>query len=160
MSELLSPALQQAIDGWVAKYPAEQKRSALSPALMLVQEANGGFLTDSLIEAVADYLEQPAIAAFEVATFYSMFEHKPVGRHKLCICTNVACMLRGSDEVVAHLKDRLGVGLGETTADGKVTLREVECLGACIDAPVMQVGDKYHRRLTEASIDKLLETLE
>ncbi|MHA7840432.1 MAG: NADH-quinone oxidoreductase subunit NuoE [Gammaproteobacteria bacterium] len=160
MSDILTPELQQAIDKWVAKYPPEQKRSALSPALMLVQEANGGFLTESLIEAVAQYLEQPAIAAFEVVSFYSMFERKPVGRHKLCICTNVACMLRGSDEAVAHLKKRLGVGLGETTADGKITLKEVECLGACIDAPVMQVGDTYHRRLTDASIDKLLDTLE
>ena len=160
MSDILSTELQGAIDTWVVKYPPEQKRSALSPALMLVQEANGGFLTEPLIEAVAHYLDQPTIAAFEVASFYSMFEREPVGRHKLCVCTNVACMLRGSDETVAHLKKRLGVGLGETTADGKVTLKEVECLGACIDAPVMQVGDRYHRRLTTESIDKLLDTLE
>lgn len=160
MSSLLSTELQQAIDEWLKKYPPEQKRSALSPALMLAQQANGGFLTEPLIEAVADYLEQPAIAAFEVVSFYSMFERKPVGRHKFCICTNVACMLRGSDDIVAHLKKRLGVGLGETTPDNRVTLKEVECLGACIDAPVMQVGDKYHRRLTTESIDKLLETLE
>lgn len=160
MTEILSLELKNAIDKWVVKYPPEQKRSALSPALMLVQEAHQGFLTPELIKAVADYLEQPTIAAFEVASFYSMFEHEPVGRHKLCVCTNVACMLRDSDKIVDHLQKRLDIGLGETTEDGKITLKEVECLGACIDAPVMQIGDKYYRRLTPESIDQLLENLE
>jgi len=159
-TELLNADVRAQIDVEVAKYPAEQKQSAVMAALRIAQDANGGWLPTEVMDAVADYLEMPAIAVYEVATFYSMYELKPVGRNKICVCTNISCLLRGSDEVVAHLHGKLGIGLGETTADGKVTLKEVECLGACANAPVAQIGHKYHENLTPDSIDAILAGLE
>jgi len=159
-STLLSEESRAAIDRWIAKYPPEQKQSAVMGALSLVQEANGGSLTTELMDAVADYLEMQPIAVYEVATFYSMYELKPVGRHKLCVCTNVSCMLRGSDDIVAHLKNKLGIGFGETTDDKKVTLKEVECLGACGGAPMMQIGREYHENLTPEKLDEILAKLD
>ena len=158
--ELLTEASQSEIDRWVAKYPADQKQSAVMAALRIAQDQNGGWLSNDLIEAVAAYLEMPPIAAYEVATFYSMYDLEPVGRHKVCVCSNISCMLRGSDQVLAHLKERLGVGPGETTEDGRVTVKEVECLGACVGAPMMQVGTEYHENLTPERIDEILEGLE
>lgn len=158
--ELLSEASRAEIDRWVAKYPADQKQSAVMAALRIAQEQNGGWLGNELVEAVAAYLEMPAIAAFEVATFYSMYDLEPVGRHKVCVCTNISCMLRGSDEVLGHLRERLGIGPGETTGDGRVTIKEVECLGACVGAPMMQVGKTYHEHLTPERIDEILDGLE
>lgn len=160
VNELLNDATCAEIDHWVAKYPADQKQSACMAALRLAQEQNGGWLTNDLIEAVAAYLEMPAIAAYEVATFYSMYEMKPVGRHKICVCTNISCMLCGSEEVVAHLQGRLGIKLGETTTDGKFTLKEVECLGACANAPMLQIGKDYYENLTPAKLDEILDGLE
>ena len=157
--DLINPASREDIDRWITKYPADQKQSAVMAALRIVQDQNGGFLTDDLMDAVAEYLEMPAIAVYEVATFYSMYELKPVGRHKICVCTNISCMLCASDEIVNHLQSRLGIKLGETTADGRVTLKEVECLGACVDAPVLQIGDTYYEKLTPAKIDKILSSL-
>ncbi len=148
------------IDIWVAQYPLEQKRSAVIPALHIAQKANGGWLSEAAMKAVADYLGLPQIQVFEVATFYSMFELAPVGKHKLCVCTNVACLLNGSDDIVAHLKKRLKIGLGETTADKQFTLKEVECLGACVNAPVLQLGEEYHEKLTPEKVDALLAGLE
>lgn len=156
---LLAAASRQEIDTWVAKYPAEQKQSAVMAALRIVQDANGGWLTNDLMDAVAEYLDMPPISVYEVATFYSMYELKPVGRHKICVCTNVSCMLCGSEEIVRHLKQRLGVGLGETTPDGKVTLKEVECLGACAGAPMFQIGKVYYENLTPEKIDAILDGL-
>lgn len=158
--ELLTPESRNEIDAWVAKYPADQKQSAVMAALRIAQDQNGGYLTDELIRAVAAYLEMPPIAVYEVATFYSMYELEPVGRHKICVCTNISCMLRGSDEVVAHLEKRLGIKLGETTPDGKYTLKEVECLGACVNAPMLQLGRDYHEKLTPETLDKLLDGLD
>ena len=158
--ELLSEASRTQIDRWVAKYPGDQKQSAVMAALRIAQEQNGGWLSNELIEAVAAYLEMPPIAAYEVATFYSMYDLEPVGRHKVCVCTNISCMLRGSDQVVSHLKQRLGVGPGETTDDGRVTVKEVECLGACVGAPMMQVDKEYHENLTPERIDEILDGLE
>jgi len=157
---LLSSETCAAIDRWLAKYPAEQRKSAIMGALSVVQEANGGWLTTELMDAVADYLQVPPIAVYEVATFYSMYELKPVGKYKLCICTNVSCMLCGSEEIVAHLEQKLGIKLGETTADNKFTLKEVECLGACGGAPMIQLGREYHENLTPAKIDELLAKLD
>lgn len=157
--DLINQASREDIDRWLAKYPADQKQSAVMAALRIVQDQNGGFLTNELMDAVAEYLEMPPIAVYEVATFYSMYELKPVGRHKICVCTNISCMLRASDEIVNHLQSRLGIQLGETTADGRVTLKEVECLGACVDAPVLQIGDTYYEKLTPAKIDKILSSL-
>lgn len=157
---LLSAETRTAIDRWLAKYPPEHKQSAVMGALSIVQEANGGWLTTELMDAVADYLAMPPIAVYEVATFYSMYELKPVGRHKICVCTNVSCMLCGSEDIVAHLETKLGVKLGETTADNKFTLKEVECLGACGGAPMMQIGREYHENLTPAKVDEILTKLE
>lgn len=157
---LLPEHIRQEIDQWIAKYPPEQKQSAVLPALTIVQEYNKGWLSEELMQAVADYLEMPKIAVFEVATFYSMFELKPVGRHKICVCTNISCMLRGSEKIVNHLEERLGIGFNETTADGKVTLKEVECLGACANAPVFHLGKRYYEDLTPEKVDAILNELE
>jgi NADH-quinone oxidoreductase subunit E len=109
---------------------------------------------------VADYLEIPRVTAYEVATFYSMYELQPVGRHVLCICTNVSCALCGSEEVVRHLERKLGIKMGQTTPDGRYTLKEVECLAACGGAPAMMIGRRYYENLTPASIDAILEQLD
>lgn len=160
INNLLSAESLAEIDKWVAKYPADQKQSACMAALRIVQDANGGYLTETLMDAVADYLDMPRISVYEVATFYTMYELKPVGKHKICICTNISCLLCGSDEVVAHFKERLGIGLGETTEDGRITLKEVECLGACVGAPMLQIGDTYHENLTPEKIDEILDQLD
>ncbi|MBE0510285.1 MAG: NADH-quinone oxidoreductase subunit NuoE [Chromatiales bacterium] len=157
---LLSDASRAEIDVWIAKYPAAQKQSAVMAALRIAQDQNGGWLTQDLIDAVAAYLEMSPIAAYEVASFYSMYELSPVGQHKICVCTNISCMLRGSDEVVAHLQNRLGIKLGETSADGRFTLKEVECLGACVNAPMFQIASQYHENLTPEKIDAILDTLD
>ena len=158
--ELFEPEVRAEIDRWIAKYPAEWKQSACMAALTIVQDANGGWLTTDLMDKVAAYLDMAPIAVYEVATFYSMYELKPVGRHKICVCTNVSCMVCGSEAIVAHLESSLGIGLGETTDDGRFTLREVECLGACGGAPMMQIGHKYYENLTTDLIDSILAELE
>lgn len=157
---LLSQQARSHIDGWLKKFPANQKQSAVIAALTYVQDENGGWLTNDLMDAVAAYLGMPKIAVYEVATFYSMFELKPVGRHKICVCTNISCMLCGSKEVVKHLESKLGISLGETTPDGKFTLKSVECLAACAGAPMMQIGREYYENLTDQKIDEILKTLE
>jgi len=158
-STLLSDAVIQEIEVWLKKFPAEQRQSAVIAALAAAQKANGGWLSQALMDAVADYLGMPKIAVYEVASFYSMFELKPVGRTRISVCTNVSCMLRGSDQVVAHLKKRLGVNLGESTADGKFYLKEVECLAACGGAPCMIVDETYHENLTPEKIDAALDAV-
>ncbi|MFC1747666.1 NADH-quinone oxidoreductase subunit NuoE [Pseudomonadota bacterium] len=157
---LINEASLAEIDETIAKYPAEQRQSACMPALRILQDQNGGWLTNDLMDAVAEYLGMPAIAVYEVATFYSMYEHKPVGRHKVCVCTNISCLLRGSDEIVGHLNKKLGIKFGETTEDGRFTLKEVECQGACAGAPMMAVGRDYHENLTPEKIDSILDGLE
>jgi len=142
----------------IAKYPTERKSSAVMAALRIAQEEHGS-LTVPLMDYIAELLEMRPIAVYEVATFYSMYDLKPVGKHKICICTNVSCMLCGSDQIVKHLENRLGIKLGETTADGKITLKEVECLGACVDAPMFQIGNTYHERLTPQRVDEILAGL-
>ncbi len=158
--DLISDASRAEIDLWIAKYPAEQKQSAVMAALRILQDQNGGWLTTELMDAAAEYLEMDAIAVYEVATFYSMYELKPVGRNKICVCTNISCMLRGSDDVVAHLQEKLGIKMGETTEDGRVTLKEVECLGACAGAPMLQIDQHYHENLTAEKLDTILAGLE
>jgi NADH-quinone oxidoreductase subunit E len=158
--DLISRENRAEIDQWVAKYPDDSKRSAVMAALRIVQDQNGGWLTSDLIDAVADYLEMPSIAVYEVATFYSMYELEPVGRHKICLCTNVSCMLCGSDDILAYLRKKLGISFGETTPDGRFSLKEVECLGACGGAPMMQIHDKYYENLTPERIDEILAVLE
>lgn len=157
----LSEQVKQKIDHWIAKYPANQKQSAVMAALHIVQDhADDHCLNAARIEAVAEYLNMPVISVQEVATFYSMYEHQPHGRHKICVCTNVSCQLRGSDDIVKHLNKRLGIDFGETTKDGKFSLKEVECLGACTCAPMFQIDKTYHENLTPEKVDKILDELE
>jgi NADH-quinone oxidoreductase subunit E len=157
--DLLAAELRGEIDREIAKYPADKKRAAVMAALRIVQEKHG-WLSTEIIEAVADYLEIPPVRAMEVATFYSMYNLDPVGKTKIDLCTNISCMLCGSDEVVAQLEKRLGCKLGETTADGRFTLKEVECLGACVNGPVAQIGKRYYENLTPQKVDEILKELE
>jgi NADH-quinone oxidoreductase subunit E len=160
MSAQLSAHVREEIDHWVAKFPPERKRSAVISALHAVQHENHGFLTTDLMDAVAAYLELPNILVYEVASFYSMFETKPVGRHHISVCTNISCMLRGSKEVVDHVEKKLGIKTGESTADGRIYLKvEEECLAACTGAPMMMVDHVFHENLTPESIDKILDDL-
>ncbi len=147
------------IDMWVAKYPADRKRSAVMAALRIAQD-HLNHLSNDTMDAVAAYLGIPNIAVYEVATFYSMYQLSPVGTHVINVCTNVSCMLRGSDTVVEHLQKKLGIGFKETTADGKFTLREVECLAACGGAPCCQIDKTYHENLTPEKIDQIISELE
>ncbi|MEX0731868.1 MAG: NADH-quinone oxidoreductase subunit NuoE [Aquisalimonadaceae bacterium] len=159
--KLLSPEIRKEIDHWLAKFPTDRKRSAVIPALHAVQDAHGGYLTDELMDAVADYLELPPVQVYEVATFYTMFDTRPVGRHKINICTNISCMLMGSDEIVSHCEKRLGIRLGETTPDNRITLKiEEECLAACSGGPMMVVDGHYHTHLTPEKVDEILDNLE
>jgi NADH-quinone oxidoreductase subunit E len=157
---LLSAAARAHIDQWVKKYPADQKQSAVIAALTFVQEENGGWLTTPLCDAVAAYLNMPKIAVYEVASFYSMYELKPVGKYKICICTNISCMLSGSEEVIKHLEKKLNITLGETTPDQRFTLKAVECLAACGGAPAMQIGPQYYENLTAQKVDEIIDPLE
>ncbi len=158
---LISDTARAEIDHWLAKYPVEHKQSALIAALTAIQHQNGGSLTTELMDAVAEYLGLPAIAAYEVATFYSMFDLEPVGRNKISVCTNISCMLCGGEKIVEHISSRLGIKLGETTTDGKFTLnREEECLAACAGAPMMVVNGHYHEQLTPEKVDAILDGLE
>ncbi len=160
VTQLFNPEVRAEIDHWVAKYPPEWKQSAVMAALRIVQDDNGGWLTTELMNDVAAYLEMPPIAVYEVATFYSMYELKPVGKHKICVCTNVSCMINKADVIVDHLKEKLGIGFGEVTEDGRFSLKEVECLGACGGAPMMQIGKQYYENLTPEIVDAILGGLE
>ena len=156
----LSEHARHVIDQWLAKYPPERKRSAVLAALREVQHENGGWITVELMDAVADYLELPPIAVYEVASFYSMLETKPVGRHSISVCTNVSCMLCGSDSIVGHIEKKLGIKTGESTPDGRIYLkREEECLAACCGAPMMMVDHVYHEKLTPEKVDAILDAL-
>lgn len=157
----LSDHVREEIDRWKARFPEGRQRSAIIGALHATQHENDGFLTPELMDAVAEYLELPPIQVYEVATFYSMFQTKPVGRHNVAICTNVSCMLRGADDIVGHVQDKLGIKLGESTADGRIYLkREEECLAACCGAPMMMVDHKYHENLTAEMVDEILDGLD
>jgi NADH-quinone oxidoreductase subunit E len=148
------------IDQWLEKYPTDQKQSAVLSALHAVQHREG-WLSVAHMDAVARYLGMPPVSVYEVGTFYSMLELKPVGRNMVSICTNISCMLCGSDDIVAHVENRLGIKLGETTADGRITLKqEEECLAACIGAPMMAVNGHYHENLTIEKVDQILDGLE
>jgi NADH-quinone oxidoreductase subunit E len=160
MSVQLSPHVREEIDRWVAKFPPDRKRSAVISALHAAQHENKGFLTTDIMDAVAVYLGLAPIQVYEVATFYSMFEVKPVGRHHISVCTNISCMLRGSQEMVEHVEKKLGIKTGESTPDGRIYLkREEECLAACTGAPMMMVDHVFHENLTPESIDKILDDL-
>jgi NADH-quinone oxidoreductase subunit E len=138
---MLSPAALQRIDREVAKYPAAEKQSAVMAALAIAQDEKGWLATDTM-DFVARYLDMPAVAVYEVATFYAMYNLKPTGKFKLTICTNLPCALQDAVKSAEYLKSKLGIGFGETTADGLITLQEGECMGACGDAPVLLVNNK------------------
>jgi NADH-quinone oxidoreductase subunit E len=158
---LLSEHVREEIEHWKARFPEDRQRSAVIGALHAVQHENDGYLTPELMDAVAEYLGLPNIHVYEVATFYSMFQTKPVGRHNVAICTNVSCMLRGAEEIVEHVENKLGVKLGESTRDGRIYLkREEECLAACCGAPMMMVDHDYHENLTKEQVDDILDGLD
>ncbi len=157
---LLSAHARVVIDEWLTKYPAEHKQSALLAALREVQHENHGYLTVALMDAVAAYLHLPRIAVYEVASFYSMFETKKVGHHSISVCTNVSCMLRGGEALLAHVENRLGIKVGESTPDGKFYLKqEEECLAACCGAPMLMVDHVYYEHLTPDRVDEILARL-
>jgi len=159
--DLLNEETCTKIDHWMAKFPPEHKRSALIQALMAAQDQNGGWISKDLIEAVADYLDLPPVWAYEVVSFYSMFDTSPVGRHKVNICTNISCWLNGAEDIVDHVEKRLGIRLGETTADKRITLVvEEECLAGCCGAPMMVVDGHYHENLDVQKVDKILDGLD
>jgi len=159
-SDLLSTHVREEIDHWLSKYPKEQKRSAVLAALRAVQHEEL-YLSVEQMDAVADYLDLPPIAVYEVASFYSMYELKPVGRHTIAVCDNISCLLRGGEDIVHHIENKLGIKRGESTPDGKFYLKqEEECLAACCGAPMMQVDHVYYENLTPEKVDEILDGLE
>ena len=156
---MISGKAKQQIDTWVAKYPAGYQSSAVMEALKIVQAENDGSLTSGLIQAVADYLEMPVISAYEVATFYENYNHKPVGKHVIRFCHNISCMLNGADDLISYLETKTGVKIGEVSENGLVSVKKVECLGACVGAPMFQIGDQYYENLTPKKIDEILDGL-
>ncbi len=160
-ADLLNAESRATIDAWLTKFPAEQKQSAVLAALEAAQHQNGGWVTRELMDAVADYLDMPKVRVYEVGSFYSMIELEPVGRHMVAVCTNLSCMLCGSETIVEHVEKKLGIKLGETTADGRITLKlEEECLAACSAGPMMTVNGHYHEHLTPEKVDEILDGLE
>jgi len=161
MSVQLSQVVRKSIDEWLVKYPPDRKQSAVLRALTLAQEDNSGWLSTELMDAVAEYLGMPNISVYEVASFYSMLETEQVGRHIVAACSNISCMLRGAEGIISHIEGKLGIKLGETTQDGRITLKvEEECLAACTGAPMMTVDGRYHENLTPEKIDQILDHLD
>jgi len=162
-AEVLSDKTKASIDHWLTKFPdtKQGRRSAIIQAVAAAQDQNGGWLNEQVLNGVADYLEMPPAWVYEVASFYSMFDLQQTGRNKLSVCTNISCMLRGAQETLEYVEQKLGIKLGETTPDGRVTLKiEEECVAACVGAPVMVVNGHYHENLTLEKIDQILAGLE
>lgn len=158
--EQLSAHVREEIDAWIKKFPPGQQRSAVIGALHAVQHENNGYLTVELMEAVARYLDLPPVQVFEVASFYSMFETRPVGRHSISVCTNICCMLRGGEQILEYVEKKLGIPVGESTADGRFYLKkEEECLAACTGAPMLMVDHRYYENLTPARVDEILDSI-
>jgi NADH-quinone oxidoreductase subunit E len=158
---VLPEHVREELDRWIPRFPEGRQRSAIIAGLRAAQHENDGYLTQPLMDAVADYLDLPSIQVYEVATFYSMFETRQVGRHSVSVCTNVSCMLRGAEDIVAHIEQRLGIKTGQSTADGRIFLKhEEECLAACCGAPMMMVDHKYFENLTPQDVDEILDGLE
>ncbi|MBF6057287.1 MULTISPECIES: NADH-quinone oxidoreductase subunit NuoE [Thiomicrorhabdus] len=152
--------VKERIDRWIAEYPEDQRQSACMPALRIVQECHDGYLTTDLMDQVAEYLGMAPIAVYEVATFYGNYNHQPVGKYQINWCNSISCYLRGGEELREKLEEKLGVKTGEVSADGKFSIKKVECLGACGGAPICKIGKDYHENLTEESLFKLLDELE
>jgi len=159
-ARILNEHTRHEIDEWIGRFPAGRHRSAVLSALRFTQEQNNGFLTPELMDGVAECLRLPSIQVYEVATFYSMFETHPCGRHHVSICTNISCMLNGAEDLVKHCEKKLGIKLGESTPDGRIFLKqEEECLAACTGAPMMMVDHIFHEYLTPEKVDKVLDDL-
>lgn len=157
---MLSPEALAMIDREIAKYPPDQKQSAVMSALRIAQQEKG-WLSNETVEFVAQYLGMPPIAVYEVASFYTMYNLQPVGKYKITICTNLPCALTNANVIANHLKEKLGIGFNETTADGKFTLKEGECFGACGDAPVFLVNNKKMCSfMTPEKVDRFLGELD
>lgn len=157
---LLNEHTRHEIDEWVARFPEGRQRSAVLSALRFAQEQNNGFLTPDLMDAVAEYLDLPPIQVYEIASFYSMFETSPCGRHHVSVCTNISCMLNGSESIVRYIEGKLGIKTGQSTPDGRILLKqEEECLAACTGAPMMMVDHHFYEHLTPASVDEVLDNL-
>ena len=157
----LSTHAREEIDELLSHFPADQKKSALLGALNVVQHENKGFLTEELMALVADYLDLEKIEVYEVASFYSMYELKPVARNNVAICTNICCMLMGSQTIVDHVEKKLKIKIGESTDDGRIYLKkEEECLAACAGGPMMQVNHVYYENLSPEKVDEILDSLE
>jgi NADH-quinone oxidoreductase E subunit len=154
-----TPENRAAADEIIAKYPAGRQQSAVMPLLDLAQRQNDGWLSREALAHVAEVLDMALIRVYEVATFYTMYNLTPVGRHVVQVCTTTPCWLRGSEQIVDACKAALGVDLGGTTRDGQFTLREVECLGACVNAPMAQIGDDYYEDLDARSMTALIDAL-
>jgi NADH-quinone oxidoreductase subunit E len=150
---------QKKIKEILAKYPTERKKSATMPLLDLAQRQNNNYVSRDVIEEIANILEIPEIRVYEVASFYTMYNLKPVGKYLVQFCKTTPCMLRGIDELMKATKEKLGIDLEETTADGLFTIKEVECLGACVDAPVIQINDDYFENLTRDNFFRILDDL-
>jgi NADH-quinone oxidoreductase subunit E len=144
---------------FIARYPAGRQRSAVMPLLDLAQRQNGGWMPEGAVDTIAEILDMPPIRVMEVATFYSMYKLQPVGRHQINVCTTTPCWLRGSDAVVDACRKELGIEVGETTDDGEFTLAEVECAGACVNAPVVEIGDEYYEDIDAESMTRIIEAL-
>lgn len=144
----------------IGRYPPERKASAVIPLLHLAQKQHDNWLPRAAMDYVAGLLEMPPIRVYEVATFYTMYNHQPVGKHLIEVCTTTPCWLRGSDEILGACKKRLGVGPGETTPDGKFTVVEVECAGACVNAPVVNIGEHYYEDLDADSMTAIIDALD
>ena len=158
--KIFSPEITTKLEEWEKRYPKTQKRSVIIPGLHVLQDHNGGYLTVELMENLAQYLEVPQASVFEVATFYGMYDLEKVGRHKLNVCTNVSCMLNGAKKLMNHIEKRLDIKVGQTTADGRITLRAVECQGACCGAPMLEVDKVFHENLTIDKVDQIIDSLE
>ncbi len=157
---MLSNQIQEQINRELRKYPADQKQSAVMAALRFVQDEKGWISNDDMAD-VADYLGMPHMAVYEVATFYHMYKLKPMGKCTLTVCTNLSCQLMGANETLDYLRQKLGIGLNEVTPDGKFGLREAECMGACVEGPVLTVNNRrLCSRLTPARIDQILAELD
>jgi NADH-quinone oxidoreductase subunit E len=153
-------AIKAEIDHWLEKYPPDQKQSAILAALHAVQHEEG-YVDVPQMNAVAAYLDMPPVSVYEVCSFYSMIETKPVGRNTVAFCNNISCMLCGADELIEHVENKLGIKLGESTSDGRIYLKaEEECLAACVGAPMMAVNGHYHENLTTEKVDQILDGLE
>ena len=158
--DLISPKAREDINKVVSKFPSDQSKSAILEGLHILQDDNGGFLTDDLQVALSEYLQVAKVDVYEVATFYCMYELKPVGRHKLNVCTNISCMLNGAYDILNYVEKKLGVKPGQTTKDGRITLKEVECQGACCGSPMLEVDKIFYENLTIEKVNQIIDSLE